>query len=249
MEGKAFRHGDLSDALSGLAKKAGGGLNILGKAKFSSLDIKRVYLANFLRDYSQANDVAGLTKLSKQSILTIVMVLAFMNFGYATGEFEVTEERLGVYRCEEHIDNPKGYADGKDAREVDPRLRGPVDPRELEIDPRTGMKNYIANESGGWATSSGMVRQDIMRMIQLGREARSTGNKDTLYEAYRLLGKVMHCMEDFPAHSNWCELALHRVGNRQVFLHVGDNVKVRSPQGEMVAPLVTGTFGGPDLVQ
>jgi len=29
------------------------------------------------------------------------------------GEFEVTEERLGVYRCEEHIDNPSGYNAGK----------------------------------------------------------------------------------------------------------------------------------------
>jgi len=26
-----------------------------------------------------------------------------MSFGYATGEFEVTTERLGVYRPEEHI--------------------------------------------------------------------------------------------------------------------------------------------------
>lgn len=29
---------------------------------------------------------------------------------------------------------------GGDARKVDPRLRGPIDPRELEIDHRTGMK-------------------------------------------------------------------------------------------------------------
>jgi hypothetical protein len=26
-----------------------------------------------------------------------------MSFGYATGEFEVTADRLGVYRPEEHI--------------------------------------------------------------------------------------------------------------------------------------------------
>jgi hypothetical protein len=40
-------------------------------------------------------DVAGLEKLSKQTILSIVMVLSFLAHGYATGEFEVTEERLG----------------------------------------------------------------------------------------------------------------------------------------------------------
>jgi len=65
----------------------------------------------------------------------------------------------------EHIDNPKGYGDGEDARQYDSRLRGPVNvsrivflvqvyssplnyltqPMELEVDPRTGMKNYIAN--------------------------------------------------------------------------------------------------------
>ena len=53
-----------------------------------------------------------------------------------TGEFEVTEEGLGCYLPTEHIDNPKGYADGEDARRYDPRLRGPVDPQELAIDPR-----------------------------------------------------------------------------------------------------------------
>ena len=33
-----------------------------------------------------------------------------MSFGYGTKEFEVTTERLGCYRPEEHIDNPKDYA-------------------------------------------------------------------------------------------------------------------------------------------
>jgi hypothetical protein len=61
----------------------------------------------------------------------------------------VTPERLGCYLPTEHIDNPKGYGDGEDARQYHPGLRGPVDPMELEVDPRTGMKNYIANESGG----------------------------------------------------------------------------------------------------
>jgi hypothetical protein len=32
-----------------------------------------------------------------------VWVLSFLSFGYATAEFEVTEERLGVYRPEEHM--------------------------------------------------------------------------------------------------------------------------------------------------
>lgn len=48
--------------------------------------------------------------------------------------------------------------------------------------------------------------------------------------------------------SNWCELALIRIGHHQVFTHVGDNVKVRAPDGTMIAPIVTGTFGGADFM-
>lgn len=247
MEGKAFRHGDIEDILAEMAKKMGGGL--LGRnSKFGGLDVKRVYFGNFLRDYSQAMDIAALEKLSKQTILNIVMVLAFLSMGYATQEFEVTSERLGVYLPTEHIDNPKGYGEGKNAKQFDERLRGPVDPRELEVDPRSGMKNYIANEQGSWDTSSALVRRTLIKCIQMGRQARHSGDEKTLFEAYRLLGQSLHTLEDFTAHSNWCELALNRLGHRQVFLHVGDNVKVRAPDGNMVAPLVTGTFGSADFM-
>jgi hypothetical protein len=56
----------------------------------------------------------------------------------------VTDERLGVYRPEEHIDNPKDYADNKDARQYDPRLRGLIQPIELEIDPQTGLVSLFS---------------------------------------------------------------------------------------------------------
>jgi hypothetical protein len=38
-----------------------------------------------------------------ETIRILVWVLSFMSFGYATGEFEVTSDRLGCYRPEEHI--------------------------------------------------------------------------------------------------------------------------------------------------
>ena len=65
-----------------------------------------------------------------------VIISSQLNLSYVTNEFEVTAERLGCYLPTEHIDNPKGYADGEDARQYHPDLRGPVDPRELEIDPQ-----------------------------------------------------------------------------------------------------------------
>ncbi|KAL8278714.1 hypothetical protein RQP46_008783 [Phenoliferia psychrophenolica] len=248
LEGKAFRHGDIEDVLAELIKKSGG---ILGRgSKFGGLDIKRVYFGNWLRDYSQAMDVAGLSKMPKQTIINLCMGLGFLAHGYATGEFEVTDERLGVYLCTEHIDNPKGYAadqPGGDARKYDPRLRPPVDPRELEIDPETGMKNYIANERGTWDTSSRLVRERIQQCIAAGRRARANGNEKDLYECYRLLGTLLHTLEDFSAHSNWVELSLRRLGYNDVFCHVGDSCHVQTPAGP-APPLVTGTFGGSDFI-
>lgn len=56
-------------------------------------------------DYSsQALDVGTVKNIQAETIRVLVWVLSFMSFGYATGEFEVTAERLGVYRPEEHIE-------------------------------------------------------------------------------------------------------------------------------------------------
>ncbi|EGO03783.1 hypothetical protein SERLA73DRAFT_165377 [Serpula lacrymans var. lacrymans S7.3] len=253
MEGKAFRHGDIEDTLAELLKKgAGTGFALTSfitkGPKFGGLDIKRVYFGNWLRDYSQAVDIGALKKVQFQTIMNLCMVLGFMAHGYATNEFEVTPERLGVYLPTEHIDNPKGYGEGEDPRKYHPGLRGPVDPRELEIDPRTGMKNYIANEHGHWDTSKALVRRTLERCINIGRQYRSSNNKQDLYESYRLLGQALHTLEDFPAHSNFCELALVALGHTRVFVQVGDNVRVQAPGGKWVHPLVTGTFGSSDFM-
>lgn len=178
-------------------------------------------------------------------------MLSFLSFGYATGEFEVTEERLGVYRPEEHIDNPRGYADNADARQYDKRLRGPIEPAELEVDHNTGMKNYIANENGGWATSTGYVRFSFERSIHFGRMYTSgsggnAGREEDLCEALRCLGQGLHCLEDFGAHTNYCELVLREMGF-DVFPHTGSQTEINL-HGRRVFPLVTGTFGAVDFL-
>jgi hypothetical protein len=237
VEGHNWRHGDIEDMLKTVA--------FLHGKKWTTMMIGRVYFGNWLRDYSQAIDVGSLKGINAATIRIIVWVLSFMANGYATEEFEVTEERLGVYRPEEHIDNPRGYADDKDAREYDPRLRGPINPRELEIDPRTGMKNYIANESGGWATSAGYLRWSFARSIHFARVYTSgaggtSGKEADLCEALRCLGQALHCMEDWGAHTNYCELALIELGHHSVFPHCGSATQIHL-NGKSVYPLVTGT--------
>lgn len=102
IEGQNWRHGDIEDTLLNiLMSRAAGG------KKFSKLDVKRVYFGNWLRDYSQAVDVGTVKYVSAEAIRILLWVLGFMSFGYGTKEFEVTTERLGCYRPEEHIDNPK----------------------------------------------------------------------------------------------------------------------------------------------
>lgn len=215
------------------------------------LTIHRLFLpGNWLRDYSQAVDVGTLKGVQADTIRVLVWILAFMSFGYATIEFEVTSERLGVYRPEEHIDNPKDYADNVDARQFDQRLRGPIMPVELAVDPNTGMKNYIANEAGGWATSLGYVRYSFARSIHFGRmytHGAQRGREEDLCEALRCLGQGLHCLEDFGAHTNYTELSLRELGFLNVFPHVGTQTMINL-HGKQVFPLVTGTFGGVDFL-
>ncbi|KAL2825877.1 heterokaryon incompatibility protein Het-C-domain-containing protein [Aspergillus pseudoustus] len=244
IEGQNWRHGDIEDVLLTLALA-----RVAGGRKFSKLDVQRVYFGNWLRDYSQAVDVGTLKYVSAEAIRILLWVLGFMSFGYGTKEFEVTTERLGCYQPTEHIDNPLGYAEGEDARTYDRRLRGPVDEElELGIDPRTGLKNYIANEHVGIATSAGLVRQVFTRSIQLGRRYASSRNQEDLHEALRLLGTGLHCLEDYAAHSNYVELALIQLGETDIFPHVGRSTQVEiEGLREPVYPLITGTFGGVDF--
>ncbi|KAJ5800208.1 uncharacterized protein N7518_002276 [Penicillium psychrosexuale] len=242
VEGKNWRHGDIEDVLKTLAFISG--------HKWTSTMIKRVYFGNWLRDYSQAMDVGTLKNLQADTIRVLVWVLSFLSFGYATAEFEVTAERLGVYRPEEHIDNPKDYADNEDARQYDKRLRPPVRAVELEIDPNTGMKNYIANERGDWATSAAFIKFSLSRSIHYGRTytngGHKKGNEEDLCEALRCLGQGLHTLEDFAAHTNYVELALREMGFNNVFPHTGTATQINL-RGHHVFPLVTGTFGMVDF--
>ena len=167
-----------------------------GGKRFDKLMVSRVYFGNWLRDYSQALDVGTVKSVSAEAIRLLLCVLGFLTFGYGSGEFEVTAERLNVYRPEDHIDNPKDYADNLDARHFDRRLRGPVNEEvELGLDPVTGMKNYIANERAGIMTAALHVRRLFGNCIQLGRRYGHTRNKEDLYEALRLMGTGLHCLE------------------------------------------------------
>jgi len=126
------------------------------------------------------------------------------------------------------------------------------------------VQNYMATENRGWDTSTAFIRRTLRGCIEHGRRARGKEGAE-LWVAYRLLGTALHTLEDLLAHSNWCEIALRKMGHGQVFCHVGDRgktfrgidfrrtlltakvVKINTPNGP-APPLVTGTFGGADFL-
>lgn len=74
--GQNWRHGDIEDTLLTLvlAQCAGG-------KRFKPSDVLRVYFGNWLRDYSQAVDVATLKHVSAEAIRILLWVVGFMTFG------------------------------------------------------------------------------------------------------------------------------------------------------------------------
>ncbi|KAI1077178.1 heterokaryon incompatibility Het-C [Whalleya microplaca] len=236
-KGYLWRHGDIGEVLQYLP------VSFITHYGFTQLERKQIYFGNWLRDFSQVIDTACLENVPEPILRAIVSVMGFMEFGFATDEFDVTRERLGCYTHVEHIDNPAGYP--SDAKKVDQRLRGPVDLKELDFDAKTGMKNYIANSGHGWATSADYIREQLGECIKLGRS--TWGRKGR----YINLGAALHTLEDFSAHSNFVELCLHELGEEGVFPFVGDacRLKIRSGlwKSRWVAPIVTGTFGMLDI--
>jgi hypothetical protein len=99
----------------------------------------------------------------------------------------------------------------------------------------------------GITTSAGMVRDLLRRCIDLGR--RSGGRGPDFHEALRLLGTATHCLEDYSAHSNFTELVLIELGERDIFPHVGRDARFEIQAArKQVYPIITGTFGGVDFL-
>jgi hypothetical protein len=241
-DGYVWRHGDIEKILTILP------VSFISNYAFTKMQARQVYFGNWLRDYSQLLDIKLLDQAHESVLRGIVSVLGFMEFGLATGEFDVTKERLSVYRHEHHIDNPFGYdkdlpAKAKnDPRNIDARLRGPVDLVELGIDPDTGMKNYIAHSGQGYATAAQYIREQLQQCIHHGRN----GNQ---VEAFIHLGAALHTLEDFAAHSNYTELVLRELGETSVFPFVGDKCRIQVPgTAKWVPPITTGTFGALDIL-
>ena len=211
-------------------------------------ELKRVYFGNWLRDYSQAIDPKlvrppgssssndGFLRDSLTDVLDIIAREHFEN----DPVFQVTKTRCGVYRPEEHIDNPKGLTD---ARSIDPEFRHAFAAIEGEIDPQFGLKKYIRTpglpRGSGHSTAAEFIVAELDAALVVGRTS----------EGFRRLGAALHTIEDYFAHSNFVELSLIELGHPNVFPWAGTRISsADNPVLNGKFPVVTGMFGGSDTM-
>ncbi len=142
--------------------------------------------------------------------------------------FRVTQARLGLYRSEEHIDNPHGLETS-----TFPGFDRKPTAQQVAIDPVHQRANYIAGRLNRPAKSAvEYMREELAAAVREGPTP----------EGRRRFGQALHVLEDFYAHSNFCELALRSVGKTSVEPWT---VSVTAG-GRTFFPLVTGCFGGID---
>ncbi|MFJ3484780.1 HET-C-related protein [Pseudomonas sp. NPDC090202] len=216
--------------------------HVLKDVGFTADEADAVYFGNWLRDYSQVVDpkitrAADMPKefptlLSRDAWTRLVDVLAVKKFlalrSRHADDMQVTAEKLGLYRASEHIDNPLV----SDPSFPDPRVRDPdFEPWVLkgnpllEVDPETSMKRYLSR-------SVDYMQQQLRLAMQQGRS----------FAGLRSLGAALHVLEDLFAHSNFVELSLIQAGHDRVLPWTTPG------QSKHELPLVTGTFGGSDII-
>lgn len=158
----------------------------------------------------------------------------------------LTKDILGIYRPEEHIDNPKGLEDSsylslsfnyeypKGTFKVRKLYAGEL-AESLQIDDspnksgyRFMLKNYIHKSFADHPSADAYMMEQLQLAVQYGRTK----------EGLRHFGAALHVLEDFYAHTNFCELALMKAGFKNVYPWV------EGMQGKdyTTIPVVTGKF-------
>ena len=171
-------------------------------------------------------------KLSREAITSLVELIGIKEFGKLKEETEggppqnfmkylqdfrsqyahVTSDLLGVYKPNEHIDNPAALLPEKEEnRDLNHKLDNTFvkDPVLSQWNNNTqfGTKNYIRGHEGEEPFPS--AYDTFIEFIN-----KSTPNT---VEGRINFGAAMHILEDYYAHSNFSELAVMKVWNPKVF--------------------------------
>lgn len=208
---------------------------------FNPTEKEEIYFGNWLRDYSQVITPVTLGILKHAELADPRRVMTDILDVYARAKFadlphfQVTTARLGVYRSDEHIDNPDGLKTSSLDSGLDP---APIKD-QLAIDGASQRAHYIFKTFPPPATPGLPARRSGAQYMRSQFIAASFA-KDTP-EGRRCLGQALHTLEDFYAHTNFCELALRVAGKK-----VEPWTPTVTVGGKTFLPLVSGMFGGLD---
>jgi hypothetical protein len=175
-------------------------------------------------------------KLTREAITSVVALLGVNEFGEKKTEenkpenytiylqnfkdkyFEINTRTLGVYRPEEHIDNPSAYFPKKGGKpdldhELDPDYAKSPVLSQFSIDKDFGTKNYIrGNGIEPYGSGVPPFPSAYDCFISYLEKAMNGGK-----EKYMNFGAAMHILEDLYAHSNFCELAVIKTYDPEVY--------------------------------
>ncbi|KAI3641717.1 hypothetical protein MIR68_000285 [Amoeboaphelidium protococcarum] len=169
---------------------------------------KLIYRGNYFRDLSQIPP-KFMQKHFKKLLMRIVN--HFVNTQLQLEREHVTPitfEQFGTYRFMEHVDNPV-YLD----KSGKPRFDKMKCVQYAQINPETNTINYLATSNHLWRTGADVILSNLYNATLILQDARKTGSsdlkRDLLVQAYMLFGNALHTVQDFFAHSNFVELAIH----------------------------------------
>lgn len=217
-----------------------------------------MYSGNFMRDYSQlaaptplkalsnipSTHKGGVTGAAGARVLmdAIVQSIAILELGKDIGKSLVTSQNIGVYKAEQHLDNPMGTSGSNDfitggpkpklAASPDPKCLKTVDARGdsvmLEPGKGTASNDAATNAAHGGSSMPGLQYENPS-LYQVGEGGlanhllNSTEHaKDRLLAAASAgptsvgrmnMGMGQHVIEDYFSHSNFIEVALNSYVN------------------------------------
>jgi len=169
---------------------------------------RQVYFGNWQRDVNQFLAPAVVDVLgdngprAAQLIFEILDVHAEAQFGRRLNRI-----RLGTYRWEEHLDNPRGYGTA-----LDPATYRPVRKPTLVQEPeQTGHGLALWREDA----QSGLPGYYLVARRYAASQLAKAARLGPTPEGLEHVGNALHVIEDHFAHSNFVELALNLAGSRE----------------------------------
>jgi hypothetical protein len=180
-------------------------------------EIGKIYFGNWLRDWSQVPPGKAKTKVH-QAVVAILNILSM-------GEFNrpFSEDEIGGYLPSEHMDNPLGgkTAESPDNNDPEAVKKALEDEGSLSPDQKEWLKlERESKQYGPEAIKAAVAESGLPDYIERGKahakwmleKAVREPNED---QWMMELGNALHGIEDYFAHSNFTEVALSLIQDRE----------------------------------